>query len=67
MPMLPHWEPILWDLGQEAGLIHEFTDTWNVRVWLVRVNTEQWLRAMSSRHRLFTYEPGSSEGEAAEP
>jgi hypothetical protein len=54
-PVLPHWESILWDLGQETGLIHEFTDTWNVRLWLVRVDTERWLRAMSSRHHLFTY------------
>ena len=58
VPMLPHWEPVLWDLGQDAGLIHELRDTWNVRVWLVRIDTERWLRAMSSKHHLFTYEPG---------
>jgi hypothetical protein len=57
VPMLPHWEPILWALGQDTGLIREFTDTWNVRLWLVRVDTERWLRAMSSRRRQFTYEP----------
>jgi hypothetical protein len=60
VPMLPHWEPILWDLGQEAGLIHEFRDTWNVRMWLVRIDTERWLRAMSGSPHLFASESGGS-------
>jgi hypothetical protein len=60
LPMLPHWEPVLWDLGQEAGLIHEFADTWNVRVWLVRADTEQWQQLMSSSHPLFPFKPGGS-------
>jgi hypothetical protein len=60
LPILAHWEPILWDLGQEAGLIHEFADTWNVRVWLVRVDTERWRQVMSGSHQLFPFEPGSS-------
>lgn len=55
-PMLPHWEPVLWDLGLATGLIHEVEDTWNVHLWLVRVDTQQWLRAMSGRHHRFTYE-----------
>jgi hypothetical protein len=67
VPMLPHWEPILWDLGREAGLVHEFRDTWNVRLWLVRIDTERWLRAMSSRHHPFSYEPSSNEGERTGP
>ena len=58
--VLPRWELVLWDLGQEAGLIHEFRDTWNVRVWLVRVDTERWLQTMSVSSHLFPSEPGSS-------
>lgn len=61
--MLPRWELVLWDLGQEAGLIHEFRDTWNVRMWLVRIDTERWLRTMSgSPHLLPSESRGSTEG-----
>lgn len=56
VPMLAHWEPILWGLGLKAGLIRHVPDTWNVKLWLVQVDTQRWLRAMAARHRLFTYE-----------
>jgi hypothetical protein len=55
-PMLSHWEQVLWNLGLATGLIHEVEDTWNVRLWLVRIDTQRWLRAMSGRHHRFTYE-----------
>ena len=57
VPMLPHWEPVLWNLGLSTGLVREVRDTWNMRVWLVRVDTERWLRVMSIHRQLLAYEP----------
>lgn len=43
----PEQEQALWDLAQQArhqAVVHEFTDTWNVRLWLVRLDAARWGR-----------------------
>jgi hypothetical protein len=55
VPMLPHWEQPLWDMGQRVGLVTAMPATWNVRVWCVRIDPEQWLRTMAQHHTELTY------------
>ncbi|MBU1879992.1 MAG: hypothetical protein KJ734_13685, partial [Chloroflexi bacterium] len=46
VPMLPHWEQPLWELGRDAGLLTAL-DCQNCTVWRVETDPEQWLRRMA--------------------
>jgi len=59
LPVPSQDESALWELGQEAGLIHELRDTWNVRLWLVRLDAERWRQAMGNCPKLFPDETDS--------
>ena len=67
LPVPSQDESALWELGQEAGLIHEFGDTWNVRVWLVRLDAERWRQATATCPHLSSRERGSPTDDASEP
>jgi hypothetical protein len=56
VPMLPHWERALFQLGLEQGLIAPVQDTWNVNLWWVSAGSKRWLAAMSAYHDRFPYE-----------
>jgi len=58
VPVPSQGESVLWELGQEAGLIHELRDTWNVRMWLVRLDAERWRQALATYPRLSLHPPG---------
>jgi hypothetical protein len=67
MPMPPQGEPIVWDLGQEAGLVHEVRDAWNVRIWLVRIDVERWRQALINGTRVLPNENGALSDGDPEP
>ena len=67
VPVPSQGESILWELGQEASLILELRDTWNVRVWLVRLDTERWRQALATFPHLPSQERGSPPDDASEP
>jgi hypothetical protein len=50
IPMLPHWEEMLWSFGQTAHLIESEDDTVNVRLWSVTVDMDAWLKLMGEAH-----------------
>jgi len=58
LPVPSQGESALWELGQEAGLVHELRDAWNVRVWLVRLDAERWRQALATYPHLPLHPPG---------
>jgi len=64
VPMLPHWEEPLWELGRQAQLVTAL-DGQNTRVWRVEIDPEAWLRCMAQpRWRAcWTYEPDRKESD----
>ncbi|MBU0491045.1 MAG: hypothetical protein KKB13_04280 [Chloroflexi bacterium] len=66
VPLLPHWEPVLWELGRQADLVTPLAGH-NPRVWRVDTDPAAWLRRMAQprwRARL-TYEPEADHVPAA--
>jgi hypothetical protein len=66
-PVPPQGESVLWEMGQEAGLILELRDTWNVRLWLVRLDAERWRQVLATCPHLPSRERGSLPDDASEP
>lgn len=67
LPVPSQDESALWELGQEAGLILELRDTWNVRLWLVRLDAERWRQATAMCPHLSSRERGSPPDGASGP
>jgi len=66
VPMLPHWEEPLWQMGRHMGLVR-LLDCRNTQVWEMAVDAERWLRAMAMprwRDR-WTYKPEGCDVPAA--
>ncbi len=60
VPMLPHWESVLWQRGLDDGLIHEIYDSWNTSMYTVFTDVSMWLNLMSKYHNELGYEESVS-------
>jgi len=57
VPMLPHWEQTLWQMGCQSGLVQALAGH-NAQVWQVTIDAEAWLRRMAQPRwrECWTYE-----------
>ena len=47
IPMLPHWEQTVFQIGRRNRLIKPLRNCYNTKIWVVSRSTEEWLETLS--------------------
>jgi hypothetical protein len=51
VPMLPHWEATVFEIGQRVGLIETLRRCYNTRIYTVSRSAEEWLTALQTNRK----------------